>query len=478
MTQRVNNITERMDDHALESVPEAQRTGWLKLSWNTVGIVTTLVQMFFGALVTFAAGLRVAIISGIFVTLVGAALGWAVGSVGTQTGLSSTLITREYGLGTRGSCLASLIFGFMIIGFLAIENALLYNGVLFFFDLPDTMLWKIVIYGVFTFGWILLTAFGFELVAKVSSIALLGFLVLLAWMLIRIVGHSSQAAASVLSFGPQMPAQALANLGITSSWGAYVFCINFLIGSAGALALVDADFGRYARTSIDIGLAALTGNIAMSIVMLSIGGILMHAGFDHVVSYFMHVRGLPLAQAQSMALASPSSIASAFIIFGGVVGAVLMVFAQSKAQVLNTYSGSLALANFFDALFGWRPGRFTFVVLANVIGLVMLYGKLLALVNSWITILGVLTTSLAGVVVADFYIVRKGGRHASAAAPRRPEAFNWAGILTILVGTCLAHFLMQEIIRIEFFTSLVVSLVLYPVLRLAVFRRPEEVPAA
>jgi cytosine permease len=477
MTQKIDNIAERMDDHALERVPDAQRTGWLKLSWNTAGIVTTLVQMFFGALVSFAAGLHVAIVSGIFVTIVGAALGWAVGNVGTQTGLSSTLITREYGLGTRGSCLASLILGFMIIGFLAIENALLYNGMLFFFDLPDTLLWKVVIYGVFTIGWIVLTAFGFELVAKVSSIALLAFLALLAWMLLRIVAHSSQAAGALLSFGPQMPAQALAGMGITSTWDAYVFCINVLIGSAGALALVDADFGRYARTSRDIGLAALTGNVAMSIVMLSIGGIVMYAGFDYVVNYFTHVRGLPEAQAQALALASPSSIASTFIIFGGAVGAFLMLLAQSKAQVLNTYSGSLALANFSDAVFGWRPGRFVFVVLANAIGLVMLYGKLLALVNSWITILGVLTTSLAGVVVADFYIVR-GKRQQLAGAVRQPEAFNWAGIVTIVVGTGLAHYVMQGIVRIEFFTSLVVSLVLYPLLRLAVFRRPAAASVA
>jgi signal transduction histidine kinase len=37
-------------------------------------------------------------------------------------------MTREHGLGSRGSLIASLIFGFMIIGFLALENALLYEA--------------------------------------------------------------------------------------------------------------------------------------------------------------------------------------------------------------------------------------------------------------------------------------------------------------------------------------------------------------
>ena len=139
----MNDIVDRMDDHALERVPDRERAGWLKLSWNTAGIVTTLIQLFFGALVTFVAGMRVAIWSGLIVTLIGASLGWAVGHVGCRTGLSSTLITRGHGLGKRGSLIASLIFGFMIIGFLAIENALLYNGLLFFLNLPDTLLWKL-----------------------------------------------------------------------------------------------------------------------------------------------------------------------------------------------------------------------------------------------------------------------------------------------------------------------------------------------
>ncbi|WP_369162685.1 hypothetical protein [Candidatus Thiodiazotropha sp. LNASS1] len=29
------SLTDKMEDHALESVPEADRIGWLKISWNT-----------------------------------------------------------------------------------------------------------------------------------------------------------------------------------------------------------------------------------------------------------------------------------------------------------------------------------------------------------------------------------------------------------------------------------------------------------
>ena len=465
-------INKKMEDHALEPVPQSERQNWLSLSWNTAGIVTTLIQLFLGALVAFVAGIQIAILSGLFVVIVGFAMGWGVGHIGHKKGCSSTMISRTYGLGIKGSILASAIFGFMIIGFLAIENALLYKGFLFFFELPDTLGNQILIYGLMTIAWILLTAFGFELVAKVSSVTLIAFLMVLLWMVVDIIARSGQSFTEALSFGTQLPPEAIAAMGIDSTADKFIFCINVLIGSAGALALVDGDFGRYARRSRDIGIAALLGNISMSLVMLTIGGMVMFAGMASIVDYLVTVQGMEVGAAHQAALQSPDSIASAFIIFGGVIGAVLMVLAQSKAQVLNTYSGSLALTNLADVAFNWRPGRIVFVILANIIGLVMLYGKILALVNAWITILGVMTTALAMVMICDYFIVRPrlGQKDIST---HRDDMVNWSGVISVVVATVLAHYVLNRYQPIEFFTSALTVLILYPSLRLLTNRTSE-----
>ena len=71
-----------------------------------------------------------------------------------------------------------------------------------------------------------------------------------------------------------------------------------------------------------------------------------------------------------------------------------MLLGQAKAQVLNTYSASLSLSNLFNVTCRWRPGRFTFVVLANAAGIVMLYGGILEAVNTYIAALGVVTRIL------------------------------------------------------------------------------------
>jgi cytosine permease len=313
-----------------------------------------------------------------------------------------------------------------------------------------------------------LTAFGFEWVSKVSSVTLIAFLLVLVWMTAGVLGSANLSVADVFSIGPQWPAEVLRSMGAESELGKFIFVVNVLIGSAGALALVDADLGRYARRSRDIGIAAFVGNLCMDVLMLGIGGLITYAGVPTLVAFYQ-TQGMSADAARQMVLASPDSVAAAFIVFGGVLGTILMVLAQGKAQVLNTYSASLSLANLSDALIGWRPGRLTWVVLANAIGLLMLYGQLLELVNAWISLLGVLTTCFAGVIVADFFLLRRGRiPHA-----KEDESVNWAGVVTTLVVTWLSMGPLAAYVPVLFCSALGLTMIVYPVLRATLLRAPK-----
>ena len=125
---------ELIEDHALEKVPQGERHTWLDISWNTVGIVTTLIQLYVGALVTFVAGIKIGLLSGLIVAVIGGLLGWGTGHIAYKSGLASGVMSRLYGFGVKGSVVASSIFGFMMIGFIAAENVLLYKGFLFYFN--------------------------------------------------------------------------------------------------------------------------------------------------------------------------------------------------------------------------------------------------------------------------------------------------------------------------------------------------------
>lgn len=463
--QADRDIASVVEDHALEPVPLDQRESWLAITWNTTGLVTSIAMLFLGALVCFVAGVRIALLAGATSFVIGSSIGWAIARVACATGLSNTLITRHHGLGVRGSALASAIFGMLIIGFLAIENALLYKGCLFFFGLADTLLSKLLIYGILTGIWILATAFGFHLVTRFSSVLTVAFLVLMAYMLWLVFDLSAQPVADVMFFDTQLPAVALTHMGIVTDADKYVFGVNILLGPAVAIALNTADFGRYGRSVGDVRTAATIGVFVQSILMALVGGMLVHAGSGAMIEHYVTVQGMSADDARQMVLKSPDSIAAAFIIFGQFAGFALMMAAQAKTQVLNTYSSSLSVANLADALFGWRPGRIHFVVIANIIALLMLYGHILELVEAWIKLLSVLLSALASVIIADFFIVRP-RLEARGIDCSKPREVNWIGVASIALAVGSAHYLLKPYQPVEVLTSIVVTLVCYSALML------------
>jgi len=350
----------------------------------------------------------------------------------------------------------------MILGFLAIENALLYNGTIFAFGLEPSLLNAIVIYGVLTVAWILLTTFGINLVTRVSSVLLVAFLVLLVYMVFR--AGTATPIGETLSFGPLIP-----DLGDNAA--RFQIALVALAGSAGALALVDADYGRYARTSRDVGILAIAGALAIDVLMVVTGTIIIYGSTPIVAEFLVANNGVEATTAaQEASELAAANTGAYFIILSSVVGFILMYAAQAKAQVLNTYSGSLALTNFFDALFGWRPGRFFMVILGNIIGLLMVMGGILGLLQTYLGLLGILTTSFCGIMIADYYIVRR-------FAPRRMrstgtvDSVNWAGVISISVASVVSFVLAQSgVFVLGFLLALVITLILYPVLRMWVLK--------
>ena len=457
------NVKKVIEDYALETVPDSQRKSGWQLMWMTAGLVTTLVQLLIGSYVTALAGVAYGVLAGVLVGLFGGTLGWLVGRMSLAEGLSSTVLSRFYGLGARGSFVTSAIYSFMILGFLALENALLYNGTIFALGWQDTLGTRLLLYGILTLLWIYLTTYGVKQVLRVSSVLTIAFLALLMYVVWRGAVASGQPIGDILSRGAMIP-------GMGSATDRFYAALVALAGSAGALALSDADFARYARTSRDVAILAFAAAFAIDVLMVVAGTIILYGGSGAVAAY-LSAHGLSAnADAAQMAGGMAQNNTGAyFVIFAGIAGFVLMYVAQAKAQVLNTYSGSLSLSNFFDALFGWRPGRLAMVVLGNLIGLAMTAGGILAQLQAWLGVLGILTTSFVGVILADYYIVRRGVR----ARRDDVEAFNAAGLTAITMATACAWWLQNTgagILRLGFLVALVVSLALYPLLRNTVLR--------
>lgn len=447
-----------IEDHALVPVPEeSRRSGW-GLVFNTAGVGTTLVILAIGGGVTYVAGTKWGIAMGVVAAVFGTLLGWGIGHVCQVAGTSSTVTSRFYGLGARGSALASIIFAFMCLGFLALENALLYYGTLFMFGWAPSTLNAIVIYGILTIAWILLTTFGLGLVQRTSTVLTIISVVLILVVTVMALAKSDLSVAQIWAYQPPDFSAASVTAGLAA-----------IAGIAGALALTGADFGRFARTSKDVGIMAVGGSIVVNVLVVIVGTLIFQAG-NSVVTKFLddptnaHVAATQAgaSTADKVAFMTHNNAGAYFIVLAGVLGFLVMYAAQAKAQVINTYSSSLALSNLSDAIFGRSPGRFVMVIVGNIIGLLAIMGDILGLINSWLGVLGILTTSLCTLVITDYFLVRK----RVAATADRVENVNLAGVIALVASSAIAYTLTQTgVTSLGFVVALILTAVFYVVLR-------------
>lgn len=452
------SMRDKMEDNVLNPVADEERvSGWALLA-NTAGVGTTLAMLLVGGTASYIAGVGWAMVAAAVSAIFGSVIGTWTGQVSQSTGMSSTVSTRFHGLGARGSALASLIFAWMILSFLALENALLYNGTLFLLGWQPTPLNAVVIYSVLTVAWILLALFGL----KIIQISSLWLTILAGGLLFVILGIAVNRTAQPLG---EIVTQSPADFGPA----AFLAVLSGMIGFAGALALTGADFARYARTKRDVRIMAIGGNIIVNFGVVSLGALLYQAGDAVVAEYLQQAGNEGVAEslagatiAEKVQFLAHTNAGAYFVILAGITGFIVMYAAQIKAQAINAYAGSLSLANLFDALFQRKPSRIVMLVIGNVIAMVAVYAGILSLLGVFLGALGVATFSLCSLVIADYFVIRKG----QPAPTRRVEQFNWAGVISIVVGFGVSYGLqISGILPIGFLLTLVVTPVVYVALR-------------
>ncbi|MBN9463053.1 MAG: cytosine permease [Burkholderiales bacterium] len=448
----------KAEDHALGRVPRSWRKSGWELSKSTVGIATALVIFAIGGFAVILAGFTWGLVAGAAVAVVGAVLSILVGRISYAEGISATVASRFYGFGFKGSSLATVIFGFMILGFLALENALLYEGTLLMFGWQDSWGTRILLYGLMTIGWVLLAVFGMNLTLR-SSMLLTVATVLLTIYAIWILYFQGGAR-----FGDVFSSQGVVPGG---AWPKFEAAFALMGGTAGTIALLIADFARYARTGKDVVILGVVGPIAQNFVMVVVGAVVIVGGLPAVAEFLM-ARDSGLGRQAALAAASGFAMGNTgafFVVAASWLGFITIYVAQAKAQVINTYSGSLSLSNLVDVLAARRPGRVVMVIVGNVIALIMISAGILSHFSSWLGYLGAMTLSFVGVMISDFYWVR-GGEPVS---DGRAETVNWAGIASVLIASVLGIALIATgVMPLGFMVSLAVALLLYPVLRFTV----------
>ncbi|MBA0050655.1 hypothetical protein E0L36_07025 [Streptomyces sp. AJS327] len=437
-------------------MPEAERRSGYQLALSPVSVATALVVFAIAGFTVVLAGFTVGMIVGVLVAVLGVALGKALGRMAHATGMSSTLTSRFFGFGFKGSAIGSVIFVFMILGFLAMESALLYQGTLLMFDVPDSWTWRILLYGLMTLAWIALAIFGLKLALRATGALTAITLLVTIYMIIDIYVVQGASPMDVFTYEGVVPG---------GLWARYESAISVMGATAGTIALVTTDFARYCRTRRDVTVLAVAGPVTQNIVMTVLGSLVMIGGMPRVVDHLMAenagmTREAATASGNAFVMENTGAF---FVIFAAWIGFVTIYAAQAKAQAINAYSGSLSLVNLIDALTGRKPGRASMVIVGNLIALAMIAAGILGKFSEYLAYLGAMTLGMCGVMIADYYLVR---RTRFDSATHRVENWNWAGVLTLLISAAVGVVLMAtDVFALGFLISLVLAIVLYPVLR-------------
>lgn len=451
-----SSLAAAAEDHALVRVPmDERKSGWY-LALSPVSVATALVIFAIGGFAVVLAGFKIGLFTGLVITFIGIVLAKTLSMIAFQSGVSSTITSRFFGFGQRGSVVGSAIFAFMIIGFLAMESALLYEGTLLMFGLDDTWTTRILLYGALTLAWIALAIFGLKVALRSSLVMTVITLVVAAYMIFNIYVTQGNSPMDVFNYP-----------GVVEGgfWAKFTAAFGVMGATAGTISLVTMDFARYARTQRDVTILSIAGPVVQNILMVVMGSLIVIGGMPQVISYLLaRNSGMsPEVAAEAAGGFVMTNTGAFFVIFAGWIGFITIYASQAKAQAINAYSGSLSLVNMIDAITGWSPGRAVMVVVANIIGLLMIAGGILHQFAAYLAYLGCWSLAMSAIMIADYFFVR---RHLRVHDFDRVENWNWAGLITLIVSSTVGMVLMATgVFELGFMISGFLALFLYPAVR-------------
>ncbi|REC98665.1 purine-cytosine permease-like protein [Microbacterium sp. AG157] len=411
------------DDFALSRVtPDAQKH-WFGIAVQRFGQVSALSQFLLGATLGYAMTFSEAFLALLLGSIILEVIMCIVGIIGQKEGLNTALLARWTGFGEIGASLVGLAIGISLIGWFGIQSAISAESL----DslLPGLMpmwAWSLL----FGLAVTAIVAVGFVGMQWLANITVPLFLVLVGWSIItELSNHSIGDLITSPAPGPTM-----------SVWqGTAIVAGGLIVG-----AIITADMTRFNRSKADVVKQTVVG-VSLGEFVIGLSGVLLaHA-----------------AQSGNIVAIVTSSV--------GLVGLIIVITGTLKINDWNLYSSTLGLVNFISTAFSKNLHRVSTTIVLGVVGSILAAAGILSQFTGFLIILGVVFPPIAGIMVAEYFIVRRwrGELDASRAEGRLPATAPRLVPVTLvvwLVSALVGYFVTWGIPAIS---SLVLSIVLYTV---------------
>lgn len=382
------------EDYPLTVVPADARRSMMSMAFMLLGFTLYSGTFFAGGLVgasfrLFPDLLLLLVVGNLILGTYAAALAY----IAAKTGLSTVLMAR-FSFGSVGSRWVDFVLGFTQVGWYAWGSGLIADLLNKLAGVPESWNWLIILF--FTYFFCTTAYIGYRAMDWFSRVAVPAIVILMLWSLSISVGEAGGLAGA-------QAIEPTTQMGI----GAALTIIVGTFISGGTQATNWSRFANSPRSATIATLAAFF--IANGFVVF--GGAfcaLVYQDFDMVS--VMAKQGLLVA------------------------GFVLLFLNMWSTQDNTIYAFSIAFSHMF------RSRRRTFFVLIGAtVALFMAWGGIYesAQFINFLLLLGTFIPPVGGVVMADFWLYRRGQFPALEEAQ---PAFNWAGIIAYGVASAIAYY--------------------------------------
>ena len=394
------------NDNATRRVPDSERKGFWSIAFVQSGFCICMSGLYTGAATAFGMNLKTAVIAIIIGDIILSLYGGAIGAAGAKEGVASAMLSR-HSFGRQGSKFVGLLLAVVMLGWFAVQVGFFGSTMAALFPGGGLLTSK---YVAAVWGGILmmLTAyFGYKGLNFLSYIAVPLIAVLsLAGILFAIKGAGGLDV--IMKIVPSRPM----TLGTA---------IVAIVGSFAGGATAQADITRYAK---DIK-TAWGGTIF---------GYFVANSFIILAGYFVSLS------------TGESDLPVAFINLGlGAAAMIILILAQGTTKDNNLYTASLGLANIIPL------SKHKLVIVTGITATIVGALGLADYFTSWLSILGTGIPPVAGVIICDYYILKKG--HYDYGTGTLYDKINIWAFVAIVIGAFVGFRLDWGIASINSFAA-------------------------
>lgn len=404
-------------DSATRRVPESERQHWIVPATIFGGLEFSVPVIMIGAVLAGAFGLSEILL----ILLVGLVLIQWLGNtlqgyIGAKTGLPSSVIARS----SFGALQARFIIGLALvilnIGWFAVNTAVAGNAISAVLGIDYEQNW---------IGWTALTivagllfalpaVFGYNSMKWTDYLAVpAGLLLIIAAVFYSLKGTGWE---TITSWNPEPT---------MTFWGA----VSLILGANVAQWLIASDYTRYSKPKMKDQLLIPLGIVVIGFVFFLTGAVMsVGVGNADIVAVMQNL-GFPFW------------------------GFLILWLALWTSQLVAIYSTGLAASNIFNINTG--KGRAWLTIIFSFVGIGLALLGILDYFMDFLVLLGVIYPAIAGIMFADFFLLRK-QKWADKAG------WNWIATIALLFGGAVGYLTQYQIpFGIPAIQSLFVSVLVY-----------------